>query len=120
MPRPTGSVENARPRALGMDRDSYAQKHGRIVGGLCRRVPLTREHAQFARNGREELLADDHGKLPASTDPYRRWMVRRMRSNWRGGDPDHRWPCPQAGIAEAKMIYLHSGADASVRYEPAG
>tara|TARA_R110000824_G_scaffold256634_1_gene445690 strand:+ start:48937 stop:50460 length:1524 start_codon:yes stop_codon:yes gene_type:complete len=114
MPMAYGIVENARRARLGMDRDSYAQSMAELWEAFAE-VSLTREHAQFARKWTaEELLADDHGNYRLN-DPYRRWMVAQDAVELGAAviltTAGH---AEELGIAEEKMIYLHSGADASV------
>ncbi|AMO72896.1 hypothetical protein [Sphingorhabdus sp. M41] len=114
MPMAYGIVENARRARLGMDRDSYAQSMAELWEAFAE-VSLTREHAQFARKWTaEELLADDHGNYRLN-DPYRRWMVAQDAVELGAAviltTAGH---AEELGIAEDKIIYLHSGADASV------
>ncbi|MGB5484713.1 hypothetical protein, partial [Parasphingorhabdus sp.] len=114
MPMAYGIVENARRARLGMDRDSYAKDMAELWEAFAG-VSLTREHAQFARNWTaEELLADDHGNYRLN-DPYRRWMVAQDAVELGAAviltTAGH---AAELGIAGDKMIYLHSGADASV------
>ncbi|MEO9600139.1 hypothetical protein [Parasphingorhabdus sp.] len=114
MPMAYGIVENARRARLGMDRDSYAQSMAELWEAFAG-VSLTREHAQFARQWTaEELLADDHGNYRLN-DPYRRWMVAQDAVELGAAviltTAGH---AAELGIAADKMIYLHSGSDASV------
>lgn len=114
MPMAYGIVENARRARLGMDRDSYARSMAELWEAFAG-VSLTREHAQFARSWTaEELLADDHGNYRLN-DPYRRWMVAQDAVELGAAviltTAGH---AAELGIAEDRMIYLHSGADASV------
>ncbi|MEJ6594134.1 hypothetical protein [Parasphingorhabdus sp.] len=114
MPMAYGIVENARRARLGMDRHSYAQSMAELWEAFAG-VSLTREHAQFARKWTaEELLADDHGNYRLN-DPYRRWMVAQDAVELGAAviltTAGH---AADLGIAADKMIYLHSGADASV------
>ena len=114
MPMAYGIVENARRARLGMDRDSYARSMAELWEAFAG-VSLTREHAQFARQWTaEELLADDHGNYRLN-DPYRRWMVAQDAVELGAAviltTAGH---AAELGIAADRMIYLHSGADASV------
>ncbi len=114
MPMAYGIVENARRARLGMDRDSYAQDMAELWAAFSE-VSLTREHAQFARQWTvEELLSDDHANYRLN-DPYRRWMVAQDAVELGAAvimtTAGH---AAELGIAADRMIYLHSGADASV------
>lgn len=114
MPMSYGIVENARRGRLGMDRESYANEMAQLWSAFSD-VSMTREHANFARRWTaEELLQDDHGNYRLN-DPYRRWMVAQDAVELGAAvimtTAGH---AAGLGIAEDKMIYLHSGADASV------
>lgn len=114
MPMAYGIVENARRARRGMDRDSYAQEMAELWAAFSA-VSMTREHAQFARHwSAEELLGDDHGNYRLN-DPYRRWMVAQDAVELGAAviltTAGH---ATELGIAADRMIYLHSGADASV------
>ncbi|GAA0478315.1 acetyl-CoA acetyltransferase [Parasphingorhabdus litoris] len=114
MPMAYGLLENARRSRLNMDRASYATDMAELWSAFSS-VASTREHAQFAKDwSAEELLQDGSGNYQLN-DPYRRWMVAQdavalgaaVIMTTAGHAED-------LGIAEDKMIYLHSGADASV------
>ena len=114
MPMAYGIVENARRARLGMDRAGYAREMAELWAAFAS-VSVTREHANFARDWTaEELLEDDHGNYQLN-DPYRRWMVAQDAVELGAAailtTAGH---AAELGIAENKMIYLHSGADASV------
>ncbi len=114
MPMSYGIVENARRARLGMDRASYAKDMAELWSAFSD-VSLTREHAQFARSWTaEELLADENANYRLN-DPYRRWMVAQDAVELGAAvimtTAGH---ASELGISEDKMIYLHSGADASV------
>ncbi|QJB69962.1 hypothetical protein [Parasphingorhabdus halotolerans] len=114
MPMAYGIVENARRARLGMDRASYAKDMAELWSAFAS-VSVTRDHANFARNWTaEELLEDDHGNYQLN-DPYRRWMVAQDAVELGAAviltTAGH---VAELGISEDKMIYLHSGADASV------
>ncbi|VAV91228.1 hypothetical protein MNBD_ALPHA04-2141 [hydrothermal vent metagenome] len=114
MPMSYGIVENARRARLGMDRESYAKDMAELWSALSG-VSVTREHAQFARGWTaEELLADENANYRLN-DPYRRWMVAQDAVDLGAAvimtTAGH---ATELGISEDKMIYLHSGADASV------
>lgn len=114
MPMAYGIVENARRARLGMNRVSYAKGMAELWEAFAG-VSLTRDHAQFARDWTaEELLADDHGNYRLN-DPYRRWMVAQDAVELGAAVIlTTAGYAAELGIAEDKMIYLHSGSDASV------
>jgi len=114
MPMAYGIVENARRARLGMNRVSYAKGMAELWEAFAG-VSLTRDHAQFARNWTAaELLADDHGNYRLN-DPYRRWMVAQDAVELGAAVIlTTAGYAAELGIAEDKMIYLHSGSDASV------
>ena len=114
MPMSYGIVENARRARLGMDRETYAQDMAELWAAFSE-VSVTREHANFARAWTaDELLNDDDGNYRLN-DPYRRWMVAQDAVELGAAvimtTAGH---AAEIGIDEDKMIYLHSGADASV------
>ena len=114
MPMSYGIVENARRGRLGMDRESYGREMAELWAAFSG-VSLTREHANFARDwSPEELLQDDNGNYRLN-DPYRRWMVAQDAVELGAAviltTAGH---AKELGITEDKIIYLHSGADASV------
>lgn len=114
MPMSYGIVENARRARLDMDRESYARTMVELWSAFSK-VSLTRDHAQYARQwSEEELLCEDHGNYRLN-DPYRRWMVAQDAVELGAAiiltTAGH---AAELGIAEERMIYLHSGADASV------
>lgn len=114
MPMSYGIVENARRARLGMDRESYARDMAELWSAFST-VSQTREHANFARAWTaDELLAEDNGNYWLN-DPYRRWMVAQDAVELGAAvimtTAAH---AAELGIDEDKMIYLHSGADASV------
>jgi acetyl-CoA C-acetyltransferase len=114
MPMSYGIVENARRARLGIDRDSYAKDMAELWSAFSQ-VSVTREHAQFARAWSAEELLEDGSKNFRINDPYRRWMVAQDAVELGAAviltTAGH---AAELGIAEDKMIYLHSGADASV------
>ncbi len=114
MPMAYGLLENARRSRLNMDRDSYAADMAELWSAFSS-VASSREHAQFAKDwSAEELLQDDGGNYQLN-DPYRRWMVAQDAVALGGAvvmtTAGH---AEDLGVAEDKMIYLHSGADASI------
>lgn len=114
MPMSYGIVENARRARLAMDRASYEQDMARLWEAFSE-VSLTRKHAQFARKWTAaQLLAEDDGNYRLN-DPYRRWMVAQDAVELGAAvimtTAGH---AASLGIAPDKMIYLRSGADASV------
>lgn len=114
MPMSYGIVENARRARLGMDRDSYAKDMAALWSAFSS-VSVTREHAQFARQWTPQELLEEGNKNFQINDPYRRWMVAQDAVELGAAviltTAGH---AAELGIAEDKMIYLHSGADASV------
>ncbi len=114
MPMAYGLLENARRKRLNMDRTSYAKDMAELWSAFSE-VSLSREHAQFAKHwSADELLQDDGGNYQLN-DPYRRWMVAQDAVALGGAviitTAGH---AADLGVAEDKMIYLHSGADASI------
>ncbi|WP_108811712.1 hypothetical protein [Sphingorhabdus sp. Alg231-15] len=114
MPMAYGLLENARRSRLNMDRDSYAVDMAELWSAFSS-VAASREHAQFAKDWSVEELLQDGGGNYQLNDPYRRWMVAQDAVALGGAvvmtTAGH---AEDLGIAEDKMIYLHSGADASV------
>ena len=113
MPMAYGLLENARRKRLDMDRASYAADMAELWSAFSS-VASSREHAQFAKHwSAEELLSDDGGNYRLN-DPYRRWMVAQDAVAVGGAvimtTAGH---AADLGIAENRMIYLHSGADSS-------
>ena len=114
MPLSYAIMENARRGRLGMDRDIYAAEMAALWSGLAS-ISMTREHAQFARGWTAgELLQQGHGNYRLN-DPYRRWMVAQDAVEVGAAiimtTAGH---AAELGIDDSKLIYLHSGADASV------
>ncbi|WP_430417448.1 hypothetical protein [Parasphingorhabdus sp.] len=114
MPMAYGIVENARRARLGKDRDSYAKDMAELWSAFSE-ISITRDHAQFAKNWTpEELLADAHGNYRLN-DPYRRWMVAQDAVELGAAVIlTTAGYAAELGIAPDKMIYFHSGSDASV------
>ncbi|MEP2990287.1 MAG: hypothetical protein ABJN65_14995 [Parasphingorhabdus sp.] len=114
MPMAYGIVENARRARIGMDRDGYAKDMAELWSAFSG-VSMTREHAQFARDWTPEEMLEDGNKNFRLNDPYRRWMVAQDAVELGAAvimtTAGH---AAELGIAEDKVIYLHSGADASV------
>lgn len=113
MPMAYALLENARRKRLDMDRESYAKDMARLWSAFSS-VASTREHAQFAKDWSvDELLSDEGGNYRLN-DPYRRWMVAQDAVALGGAvimtTAGH---AADLGIAEDRMIYLHSGADSS-------
>ncbi len=114
MPMSYGIVENARRARLGVDCASHAKDMAELWAAFAG-VSLTRDHAQYARDWTaEELLEDDNGNYRLN-DPYRRWMVAQDAVELGAAVIlTTAGYAAELGIADDKMIYLHSGADASV------
>lgn len=114
MPMAYGLLENARRSRLEMDRASYAQDMAELWSAFSS-VASTREHAQFAKDWSAAELLQDGGGNYQLNDPYRRWMVAQDAVALGGAvivtTAGH---AADLGVAEEKMIYLHSGADASI------
>ncbi|MEW4468909.1 hypothetical protein AB1K62_13875 [Parasphingorhabdus sp. JC815] len=113
MPMAYGLLENARRKRLDMDRNSYAADMAQLWSAFSS-VASTREHAQFAKHWSKEELLQDGGGNYRLNDPYRRWMVAQDAVALGGAvimtTAGH---AADMGIAEDRMIYLHSGADSS-------
>jgi len=114
MPMSYGIVENARRARLSMDRESYAKDMAELWSAFSS-VSVTREHAQFARQWTPEELLKEENKNFRINDPYYRWMVAQDAVELGAAviltTAGH---AAELGIADDKIIYLHSGADASV------
>lgn len=114
MPMAYGLLENARRKRLDMDRDSYAADMAKLWSAFSG-LASSREHAQFAKHWSAEELLNDGGGNYRLNDPYRRWMVAQDAVALGGAvimtTAGH---AADLGIAEDRMIYLHSGADSSV------
>tara|TARA_R110000772_G_scaffold20609_5_gene57385 strand:+ start:3977 stop:5494 length:1518 start_codon:yes stop_codon:yes gene_type:complete len=113
MPMAYGLLENARRNRLEMDRANYAKEMAELWSALSS-VASSRTHAQFAKHWSAEELLQDGGGNYQLNDPYRRWMVAQDAVALGGAviltTAGH---AADLGIAEDKMIFLHSGADSS-------
>lgn len=113
MPMAYGLLENARRKRLEKDRTSYAKDMAELWSAISS-VASSREHAQFAKHWSAEELLQDGGGNYQLNDPYRRWMVAQDAVALGGAvimtTAGH---AADIGIAEDKIIYLHSGADSS-------
>ncbi|MEH6758141.1 MAG: hypothetical protein V7676_11560 [Parasphingorhabdus sp.] len=113
MPIAYGLLENARRNRLNMDRASYAKDMAALWSAFST-VSTSREHAQFAKNWSAEELLQDGGGNYQLNDPYRRWMVAQDAVALGGAviltTAGH---AADLGIAEDRLVFLHSGADSS-------
>ena len=113
MPIAYGLMENARRARIGLNGADYARTMAQLWSEFSE-ISLTRDHAQFARQwSADELLGEELGNYRLN-DPYRRWMVAQDAVDLGAAVIiTTAGYAKELGIAEDKMIYLHSGADAS-------